>query len=271
VIDELTDRLPCPGQEFPAARICLIVLLIVGVVAGIVFAGPPYLDLEAASWFHDFWAQPEVRYFEHAIDLLRRIGPWAIVGVALSAVTTLAMRMFTRGRRAPMSSRAALFVALTLVLGPGLVVNGIFKETWSRPRPGMVTEFGGDDMFMPWWDPRGSCTSNCSFVSGETSSAVWMMAPAIVMPPVWRCVAIGAASLYALTFAFVRLLVGGHFPSDVLFAAVFTGLVIWAVHGLLFRWRATRMDDAALDARLERLGRGVTRTLAAVRQSRSGS
>ena len=253
------------------ARTCLVVLLIAGAVTGIVFAAPPYLDLEAASWFHDLWAQPEVRRFESAIDLLRRIGPWAIVCVSLPPVITLAMRVFTRGRRTPMSSRAALFVALTLALGPGLVVNGIFKETWSRPRPGMVTEFGGDDMFMPWWDPRGSCTSNCSFVSGETSSAVWMMAPAMVMPPHWRGAAVGAAAVYAVTFAFIRLLVGGHFPSDVMFAVVFTGLVIWAVHGLLFRWRATRIDDTALDARLERLGRGVTRTFTALRQSRRAS
>jgi lipid A 4'-phosphatase len=167
-----------------------------------------------------------------------------------------------------MSSPAALLVVMTLALGPGLLVNGILKETWARPRPGMVTEFGGDYAFMPWWDPRGSCDSNCSFVSGETSSAVWMIAPAVVAPLPWRYAALGAAGLYGLVFAFIRLLAGGHFMSDVIFAAVFTGLVIWVVHGLLFRWPATRTEEKTLDARLEKLGRGATRLFAAAAPSR---
>jgi len=255
-------------QKFPFARPCLVGLLTVGALTGMVFAGPPFLDLEAASWFHDLWAEPWVHGFAGTIDVMRRIGPWAIVGAVLPAVVTLGMRMFAPGRRAPMSSRAALLVAATLALGPGLLVNGVLKETWSRPRPGMVTEFDGDLRFMPWWDPRGSCSSNCSFVSGETSSAVWMMAPALVAPPAWRAAAVAAAAVYALAFAFIRLLAGGHFLSDVIFAIVFTGLVIWAVHGALFRWRRTSMDDAALDARLAGFGARVMRPFAVLRRSR---
>lgn len=274
LIDKPIDR-PAgparPGPLFPEARTCAVVLLLVGAVTAIVFAGPPFLDLDVASWFRDLWAEPGVRRFEGAIAVMRRIGPLVVAAAVLPAGVTLAMRMFWPRRRAPMSSRAALFVALSLALGPGLLVNAVLKETWSRPRPGMVTEFGGDHAFMPWWDPRGSCRSNCSFVSGETSSAVWMTAPALLAPPAWRGIALGAAALYALAFAFIRLLMGGHFLSDVIFAAVFTGLVIWAVHGMLFRWRATRIGDAALDARLEALGRKATRAFAALRQSRTGS
>jgi membrane-associated phospholipid phosphatase len=121
---------------------------------------------------------------------------------------------------------------------------------------------------MPWWDPRGGCDSNCSFVSGETSSAVWMAAPAMLAPPPWRYAALGAAALYSVGFAFIRLLAGGHFLSDVIFAAIFTCLVIWAVHGFLFRWPATRMDESALNRRLEKLGRGAARIFAAWMPSR---
>jgi lipid A 4'-phosphatase len=251
------------------ARTSFIILLVFGVLTGVVFAADPSLDLKVASFFRDMAAQPEARRFDRVIDAIRQIGPFVIVAAVAPALVALALKIFSPRRPAPMSGSAALFVIMTLALGPGLLVNGILKETWARPRPGMVTEFGGDYAFMPWWDPRGTCDSNCSFVSGETSSAVWMTAPAMVVPPPWRYAALGAAGLYGLVFAFIRLVAGGHFMSDVIFAAIFTGLVIWAVHGVLFRWPATRTDEKKLEARLEKLGRGAARLSAAFAPSRS--
>lgn len=199
---------------------------------------------------------------------MRQVGPLVIAATILPAVAALVMKTFRPARPALISTRAALFLILSLALGPGLLVNGILKEVWARPRPGMVTQFGGDYAFMPWWDPRGTCESNCSFVSGETSSAVWMVTPAMLTPPPWRYVALGAAALYGMAFASIRVLAGGHFLSDIIFAVIFTGLVIWGVHGFLFRWAATRVDECALNAVLERLGRGIMRFFAMLASAR---
>jgi membrane-associated PAP2 superfamily phosphatase len=245
------------------ARTSFIILVVLGVLAGVIFAADPSLDLRVAAFFRDLSAQPEVRRFDRLVDAIRQVGPYIIAAGVGPAVVTLALKVCSPQRPGPMSTRAALFLVLSLVLGPGLLVNGILKENWARPRPGAVTEFGGEHRFMPWWDPRGGCDSNCSFVSGETSSAAWMTAPAMLAPPPWRYAALGAAWLYALGFAFIRLLAGGHFLSDVIFAAIFTGLVVWAVHGFIFRWPATRVEESALNATLERLGRGLTRIFAA--------
>jgi membrane-associated PAP2 superfamily phosphatase len=250
------------------ARISFIILASLGVLTGVVFAVDPSLDLEVASFFRDLTAQPEVRRFDRVVDTVRQIGPFVIIAAIVPAVITLAMKIFWPLRPTLISTRAALFLIISLALGPGLLVNAILKETWARPRPGMVTQFGGDYTFMPWWDPRGACDSNCSFVSGETSSAVWMTAPAMLVPAPWRCVALGLAGLYAAVFAAIRLLAGGHFLSDVIFAAIFTGLVIWTVHGFVFRWPATQVDARALDAALEKLGRVVTRFFAALMPAR---
>jgi lipid A 4'-phosphatase len=248
------------------ARISFIVLMILGVLTGVIFAADPSLDLKVASFFREMAMHPEARRFDRVIDGIRQVGPFLIVAAVAPAIVTLVMKTFSPHRTAPMPTRAALFVVIALALGPGLLVNGILKETWARPRPGMVTEFGGDYTFMPWWDPRGSCDSNCSFVSGETSSAVWMMAPAMVVPPPWRYAALAAAGLYGFVFAFIRLLASGHFISDVLFAIIFTGLVIWAVHGILFRWRTIRIPEKSLDAGLADMGRRVMRFFAASAQ-----
>ncbi len=256
-------KIPWQSDAHSVARISFIMLVVLGILTGVIFAIDPSLDLQVASFFRDLSARPDVRRFDRVIDTIRQVGPFVIIAGVGPAVVTLVMKIFSLQRPVPMSTRAALFVILSLALGPGLLVNGVLKEGWARPRPGMVTEFGGEHRFVPWWDPRGSCDSNCSFVSGETSSAVWMTAPALLAPPPWRYIALGAAALYGLGFAFIRLLAGGHFLSDVIFAAIFTGLVIWAVQGFLFRWPATRVDDSTLDRRLNKLGRAVTRMFAA--------
>ena len=250
------------------ARTSFIILASLGVLTGVIFAIDPSLDLQVASFFRDLVAQPEVRRFDRTIETVRQIGPLIIVAAIMPAVVTLAMKIFWPRRPTLISSRAALFLIMSLAFGPGLLVNAVLKESWARPRPGMVTQFGGDYTFMPWWDPRGTCDSNCSFVSGETSSAVWMTAPAMLAPPPWRYVALGVAGLYGTAVAAIRMLAGGHFLSDVIFAAIFTGLVIWTVHGFLFRWSATRTEERALDGALAKFGRAIARFFAGPTPSR---
>lgn len=245
------------------ARTSFIVLASLGVLTGVIFAVDPSLDLQVALFFRGLAAQPGVRAFDQVIETVRQVGPLVIVAATVPAVAALVVKIFWPRRPTLISTGSALFLIVSLALGPGLLVNVVLKEGWARPRPGMVTEFGGDYRFMPWWDPRGACDSNCSFVSGETSSAVWMTAPAMLAPPPWRYVALAAAGFYGMAFAFIRMLAGGHFLSDVIFAAIFTGLVIWTVHGFLFRWRATRVEECALNAALEKLGRSVSRAFAA--------
>jgi membrane-associated PAP2 superfamily phosphatase len=140
----------------------------------------------------------------------------------------------------------------TLALGPGLVTNVILKDNWSRPRPIDVTEFGGEEHFRAWWDPRGECAKNCSFVAGEPSGAFWTLAPAALTPPAWRALAYGAALTFGAASSFVRMTQGGHFFSDCVFAGVFTFLLIWTAHGILYRWR-TRLTDEQVEGALERV------------------
>jgi membrane-associated PAP2 superfamily phosphatase len=245
------------------ARIIFIILAGLAVLTGIIFAVAPGLDLAVASFFHEIGVRDSMPRLYRAIEVARSFEP-AVTTLAIApAIVAVIVKMFWPKRRTVMSGRAALFLILTLVLGPGLLVNAVLKDHWSRPRPGMVTTLGGDMDFKPWWDPRGACRANCSFVSGETSSAVWLAAPALLVPVPWRYAALGGVVVYACVIAFMRLLLGGHFLSDVIFAAIFTGLVIWTVHGLLFRWRL-RPSDQAIDVRFERAGNAVRRLVAAV-------
>ena len=84
-------------------------------------------------------------------------------------------------------------------------------------------------------------------MSGEASAAYAMLAPAVALPPPWRYFAIGAALVYGTTIGLVRMAVGGHFLTDVIFAGILTALIAWFLHGLLYRWRRTRLSEHAIE------------------------
>jgi lipid A 4'-phosphatase len=50
----------------------------------------------------------------------------------------------------------------------------------------------------------------------------------------------------------VRVMAGAHFPSDVIFAGVFTFLIIWFAYAFIYRWPRTRLSDDGVEHALER-------------------
>lgn len=226
--------------------------LIVGVIAGFVFAINPSLDLRISSAFLGPNAQALTGLEGIAVNALRIFNLALVIVVIGLAGAALIIRMSFNTAPMLVPARAACLVLLVYLAGPALVANAVLKEHWSRPRPGHVVEFGGKHTFMPWWDPRGTCSQNCSFVSGEASSAFAVLALAAIAPIGWRFRAIGAALAYGLLVGGIRIMVGGHFTSDVIFAGVFTALVVWAAHGLIYRW-PTRVDEQEAERRIDAL------------------
>jgi lipid A 4'-phosphatase len=233
-------------------RTGLLIALAVAAVTGLVFGLYSGLDLKlSAPWFdaahHGFWARVHPGWL-----WARSAATWIVTAIALPAFLALAWKLVLPRRRLLLSGRAVVFLIATLALAPGIVANVVLKDNWNRPRPIDVAEYGGEEHFVPWWDPRGDCPKNCSFVAGEPSGAFWTMAPAALSPPQWRPLAYAAAIAFGAGVGLVRLAGGGHFVSDIVFAGVFTFLVIWCVHGLIYRWR-TRVTDAQVEGFIERL------------------
>jgi lipid A 4'-phosphatase len=213
----------------------LLIALAIAVVAGLAFGLHPQLDLDLVSPFY----HPATGWVVGGRGwlLVRNAASGLIALIALPAAVALIGKVLWPRKTVLMPPRHALLILLTLALGPGLLANTILKDNWGRPRPIEVTEFGGPLKFLPWWDPRGPCPKNCSFVAGEPSGAFWTLAPASLTPPHWRALAYGAALTFGAAVGLVRAAGGGHFISDVVFAGVFMFLLIWVMHGLLLRWR----------------------------------
>ncbi|HES76808.1 MAG TPA: phosphatase PAP2 family protein, partial [bacterium] len=123
----------------------------------------------------------------------------------------------------------AAVVVLTVVLGPGLLVNGIFKEFWDRPRPVQTENFGGD---FPYAPPLmiGEAAGGKSFPCGHCSAgfalaALWLLwrkrRPRLAAAALVLALALGSA------MGFSRIVAGGHYLSDVLWAAWLSFFAAW--------------------------------------------
>ena len=247
-------------------RTGLMIALVVAGAVGLLFAVDPQLDLDIAGLTFD----PKIQMFgvnaqlwvQHTREATRIV----IALLVLPAFLAILGKLIFPRRRMLIEGRAALFLAVTLALGPGLVTNLILKDHWGRARPIDVQQFGGTDRFTPWWDPRGNCPNNCSFIAGEPSGAFWTLAPAALAPPQWRLLAYGTALAFGAGVGALRIAGGAHFFSDVVFAGVLMYLLIWTVHGLIYRWRATAVKKGAIESLLGRLGESIRNVFARFRR-----
>ncbi len=236
-------------------RTGLIIALSLAAIVGVIFGFFPQLDLMISAPFNAM-VENNVNFYTRTcppLMLARDIGLWVGTAIIVPVLAALLLKLVLPRRRLLLSGRAIVFLISTLALGPGLLVNVGFKDHWGRPRPIDVTQFGGDQHFVAWWDPRGDCPGNCSFVSGDVAGAVWTIAPAALVPPQWRALAYGAALALGAGMAALRVMAGGHFFSDVVFAGVFTFLIVWIVHGLIYRWPSTRLTDEGVERGIERI------------------
>ena len=193
-----------------------------------VFAYNPQIDIDVARWFFRDGAfmgetaeAKAVRGFFYGFPIV------VCVAIAMG-------RSFRLPPAFTPQSRTIIFVTLSMALGPGLLVNVILKDNWHRPRPVHVKEFGGPMDFRPIGYRDGACDKNCSFVSGETSSAFWLVGPASLAPPPYRVPAVAAALGVGAATGILRMAFGGHFLSDVIFAALFTLLLIILMRSMLY-------------------------------------
>ncbi len=181
----------------------------------------PGIDLAVSSAFY----RPGIGFSHSAI--LNAIHEELRYFVVAVVATAGAVALFWPGRR-----RAAIFLLLALALGPGLIVNTIFKDHWGRARPAQVVEFGGTKRLTPAFVPATQCATNCSFPAGDPAVGFFLVAPALLVTGIAaRRWAIGGAILVGAALGFVRLAQGGHFLSDV----VASGFIVSGLSWLLYR------------------------------------
>ncbi len=102
-----------------------------------------------------------------------------------------------------------------------------------------------------------ACTSNCSFVSGEASSAVWLLATVVLLPARWRVLAVKILVGVAIVLSLNRIAAGGHFLSDVLLAWWMTLAVIALAYRFLYLQPPAALTGTGLEAAMTRAGEAI--------------
>lgn len=235
-------------------RSALLAILLVGAASAALFLSYPSLDLIIARALERepgpfmLSGHPVAQGFNDGIEILLKV----TCGLLIVA---LAIIWWRRRRLLALERRMIVFVLLGFVIGPGLVTNAIFKDNWGRARPSQIAEFGGERSFTPAFVITDQCHKNCSFVSGDASVAFGYLSLALLLKR-RRALAIGGALVFGAGIGAIRMMQGAHFASDVVFAGVFTWLVVIALYWLLLGPSGLRLP-AGLGRRLPWLQRAL--------------
>ena len=136
-------------------RTGLFIALALALVVGLLFGIYPEFDLKLAALFYDAAAKSFPLKLNTLAAIARDGAMWIAWGLALPAIVALLVKLVRPDRPLLIPGRAVVFLLITLMLSAGVLTNLTFKSYWGRPRPVVVTQFGGPEQFVPWWDPRG--------------------------------------------------------------------------------------------------------------------
>ncbi|AXC49477.1 phosphatase PAP2 family protein [Paracoccus suum] len=223
------------GPDILARR--LIAGSIIGLLIAVAFfAAMPQADLAVSNLFGTVKGFPVAH---QPLWVAMRNGFILTTDGTMIALLLILVHNLVRPARARLENRAISFALLSYALGPGLVANGIFKSFWGRARPRNILEFGGQHLYSSPLLPSDQCSVNCSFVSGEGSAVTALALVALLLA--WprlgrdqRIWAVVAALLYAGCGSILRVVFGGHFLSDVIFAALMMGIVVPTTYIVVF-------------------------------------
>ncbi len=208
--------------------------LLLMVAVSFLFVLWPELDLLASHLFYDPVQGGFIPKEAPPGSWLYRVIPWftkAVICFALGCWLVIALK---KRPIAGLTRRKAAFLLLALVLGPGSVVNVVFKDHWGRARPHQIEQFGGEADFTPAWVISDACERNCSFMSGHAATAFFIMLLGFVWPK-HRMFWLASGVAFGLLIGLTRMVQGGHFLSDVLLAGLTVYLIGSVLASLLLR------------------------------------
>ncbi|MBS7536605.1 phosphatase PAP2 family protein [Ancylobacter sonchi] len=184
---------------------------------------------------------------------VRMAGSNIPVTVAVVVFAALVLKLLHPLRPCLLPPRFALYFASLYLLGPVLLVNGVLKTFWGRPRPVKVEEFGGSVPFLDAWS-LGESFTHRSFASGEAATIACLLPLALFVPRPWRWRVAAMLGVVVALVSLNRVAFGGHFLSDITVAIALVLTIAVALRQIFYVSHAELFADARLDTELTRLG-----------------
>ncbi|BCD62009.1 lipid A 4'-phosphatase [Nitratiruptor sp. YY08-26] len=197
----------------------------------------PQIDLTVSSFFYHNGFYLKDTVFAKTIYKL------TIIITAIFGIGTLGLLLFEIvTKKEIIKKKILIYLLLSLLLGPGLLVNVVFKNHFGRARPSQIHYFGGSKKFTPAGVIADECKKNCSFTSGHAAAAFYFLALVPLFRSKKRYLVALLALLWGSIVGFVRIIQGGHFLSDIVCSAVVVFGVSYIVYILMFE----RKNDEAI-------------------------
>lgn len=158
------------------------------------------------------------------------LGP--IPAIALAIVSGIVFVLGLGVARLAKFRKLAGYFFAVLLIGSGLITNAILKDHWGRPRPSQVEEFNGAETFerLLHIDPT---SDGKSFPCGHATIGFFFLALVPILRGPRRWVALALALLFGTLIGIARMTQGGHFASDVIWAAAVMWFTVLAFYKLL--------------------------------------
>ncbi len=112
---------------------------------------------------------------------------------------------------------ALIWISQVLIIV--LFINSVLKSHWGRGRPEDIIQFGGPEIFTPWFRYSEACNTNCSFVSGDAAVGFSLIVLYFITN---NKLFFYLGIIFGCSIGLIRILAGAHFLSDVLFAGLIT-------------------------------------------------
>ncbi|WPY00280.1 PAP2 superfamily phosphatase [Candidatus Trichorickettsia mobilis] len=217
-------------------RLIYINIILSGILFGLLVSYPA-LDLKFSQLFydHDHGFIYRNNFVVRFLFLL--IPPLTKIFVAACIIFFCFQRYKHKNFKKTLSSWIA-YLIIAVTIGPGLIVNQILKNDIGRARPSQITEFGGSKNFTAAAIITDQCHYNCSFPSGHAAMAYYYTILAYTTllfsnkNKKYFTIIYISALLFGTLTGLSRILMGGHFLSDVI-ASCF---IILTINHLLFLW-----------------------------------
>lgn len=170
---------------------------------------------------------------------------------AACAIATLWFLLSFRIPKLQSLRKVALAFALSLGIGSGILTIGVFKENWGRPRPRQVQQFGGTEQFRPFYSPalKKPAVPSKSFPSGHSTCGFYFFILYFIGKRAGNLRLARAGLFVALSLGLAlsisRIMQGGHFLSDILFAAFLMWETAIFVDWLVFEYLPSKKKLAA--------------------------
>lgn len=191
--------------------------------------------------YSDLDLKIQTRYYLGAGEWAFNGQTWALliyrygnIPALLTSIAGLLVFIFSYSKARLLPYRKlGLYLVLAMVIGPGLIANSILKDNWGRPRPREILQFGGEYRYE---EPLSidPLSNGKSFPCGHATMGFYFFALGFVLLSKRRILA-WLIVLFALVWGgiigWIRIGMGGHFASDVLWA----GGIVYLVSFSLFR------------------------------------